>query len=73
MSLFDKAKMVKADVRLCRCCKAEFKPDKRNLKRGWGMCCSKSCAATYKVMLASMSELDKKREVRDLRISQLGL
>jgi hypothetical protein len=73
MSLFDKAKMVKADTRLCRNCKKEFKPDKRNLNRGWGMCCSKSCAATYKVKLDKMKPLDKKREIRDLRISQLGL
>mgnify|MGYP003650117796 CR=1 FL=1 len=26
-------------------CKKEYKADNRNLNRGWGLCCSKSCAA----------------------------
>lgn len=26
-------------------CKKEYLADSRNLKRGWGLCCSKSCAA----------------------------
>lgn len=29
----------------CDHCKAEYDADTRNLKRGWGLCCSKSCAA----------------------------
>lgn len=26
-------------------CKKEYEADNRNLKRGWGLCCSKKCAA----------------------------
>jgi hypothetical protein len=31
--------------RNCDCCSKEYDADLRNLKRGWGLCCSKSCAA----------------------------
>lgn len=31
--------------RSCDLCKKEYLADERNLKRGWGLCCSKSCAA----------------------------
>ena len=31
--------------RNCDNCKIEYEADERNLKRGWGLCCSKSCAA----------------------------
>lgn len=31
--------------RNCDYCKKEYFADSRNLKRGWGLCCSKSCAA----------------------------
>ena len=31
--------------RNCDYCGREYEADKRNLKRGWGLCCSKSCAA----------------------------
>lgn len=31
--------------RYCLVCFEDFKSDLRNLKRGWGLCCSKSCAA----------------------------
>ena len=31
--------------RNCDECGNEYKADERNLKRGWGLCCSKSCAA----------------------------
>ena len=31
--------------RNCNNCGKEYKADTRNLKRGWGLCCSKSCAA----------------------------
>lgn len=26
-------------------CKKEYEADENNLKRGWGLCCSKSCSA----------------------------
>ncbi len=31
--------------RQCDHCKELYQPDLRNIKRGWGLCCSKSCAA----------------------------
>ncbi len=31
--------------RNCDNCSTEYKADNRNLKRGWGLCCSKKCAA----------------------------
>ena len=31
--------------RNCNNCGKEYNADSRNLKRGWGLCCSKSCAA----------------------------
>ena len=31
--------------RKCDNCGNEYFADTRNLKRGWGLCCSKSCAA----------------------------
>jgi len=37
-------------VRHCDQCGKEYKADKRNLKRGWGLCCSKSCAAKKREM-----------------------
>ena len=36
--------------RKCDHCNAEYLADKRNLKRGWGLCCSKSCAAKKREM-----------------------
>jgi len=32
--------------RKCDHCDKEYEADPRNLKRGWGLCCSKSCAAS---------------------------
>lgn len=31
--------------RKCDLCGKNYDADDRNLKRGWGLCCSKSCAA----------------------------
>lgn len=31
--------------RKCDNCGKEYEADNRNLNRGWGLCCSKSCAA----------------------------
>lgn len=31
--------------RNCDYCGREYEADERNVKRGWGLCCSKSCAA----------------------------
>lgn len=32
-------------IRKCDNCGKKYDADSRNLKRGWGLCCSKSCAA----------------------------
>lgn len=32
--------------RKCDACQKEYLADTRNLTRGWGLCCSKSCAAS---------------------------
>lgn len=36
--------------RNCDNCGHEYEADERNLKRGWGLCCSKSCAAKKREM-----------------------
>ncbi|MDX1365898.1 MAG: hypothetical protein R3243_16960 [Arenibacter latericius] len=36
--------------RKCDNCGKEYFADTRNLKRGWGLCCSKSCAAKKREM-----------------------
>lgn len=36
--------------RNCDHCGKEYFADTRNLKRGWGLCCSKSCAAKKREM-----------------------
>lgn len=36
--------------RNCDNCGNEYDADTRNLKRGWGLCCSKSCAAKKREM-----------------------
>lgn len=33
-------------IRKCDNCGTEYNADSRNLKRGWGLTCSKSCAAS---------------------------
>lgn len=48
MNIFQKAKAKEVQYpskRRCDFCGVEYKTDLRNLKRGWGLCCSKSCAA----------------------------
>jgi hypothetical protein len=49
-NLFDKKNATKISagkvLRKCDCCGNSYQADSRNLKRGWGLCCSKSCAAT---------------------------
>lgn len=47
--------------RNCDFCGKEYEADNRNLKRGWGLCCSKSCAA----------KLRNSKEKKDIIIKQL--
>ena len=49
--------------RACDTCGIEYKADNRNLKRGWGLCCSKSCAA--KKRERSKPDYDPKRVARN--------
>ena len=45
--------------RKCDCCQKKYMADERNLKRGWGLTCSKSCAASKREQ--SKSTYDPKR------------
>lgn len=45
--------------RKCDVCDKEYYADNRNLRRGWGLCCSKSCASKKREM--SKSTYDPKR------------
>jgi hypothetical protein len=72
MNLFNKAKERKIN-KSCQNCNAEFTPDNRNVKRGWGLYCSKSCAVTHRNRLAGMSKSQLTQETRDIRLNQLGI
>ncbi len=72
MTLFDKAKSVKT-TKSCQNCGKEFTPDKRNVNRGWGLCCDKSCATSYRNRLITMSGRELVKELRDKKLSQLGI
>ena len=45
--------------RNCDNCSTEYKADNRNLKRGWGLCCSKKCAAEMREKSKPGYSLDK--------------
>lgn len=73
MNLFEKAVLTKETKPLCLCCNKPFSPDKRNLNRGWGMFCSKSCSVKYRNKVGRMSKSDQLVESREKKIRQLGL
>lgn len=67
MNLFDKAKNNQdKGFRKCLFCKNNFKPDKRALKRGWGLYCSKKCAARWR-----NENKNNKTEQRTKKLNQL--
>lgn len=72
MNLFDKAK-IKKNIKNCQYCGVSFVPDKRNVNRGWGLCCSKSCASLLKNRFKKMDKSELIKELRDMRLSQLGI
>lgn len=72
MNLFKKAKD-NPDKHLCQSCGRDFKPDNRNLKRGWGLFCSKSCSSKWRTKISNLSKSEYTTEVRDYRLRQLGL
>ncbi len=45
--------------RNCDNCSMEYKADNRNLKRGWGLCCGKKCAAEMREKSKPGYSLDK--------------
>ena len=73
MDLFNKAKSKNSDKRECLYCGNEFTPDMRNTKRGWGKCCTKSCAASLKTKYKFMSKSERIREKRNDALKSLGI
>lgn len=49
---------MKTIERKCNICGKSYLADERNIKRGWGLCCSKSCAAKKRER-KSQSKRDK--------------
>lgn len=45
--------------RKCDNCGKEYEADTRNLKRGWGLCCSKSCAASKREKCKDGYDVDR--------------
>jgi hypothetical protein len=74
MNLFEKAKN-NQDYGSSNCfhCNSIFYPDKRNLNRGWGLFCSKSCSQLHlnKLMRSTLGE--RKQIIRDKKLRQLGI
>ncbi len=75
MSLFLKAKneSYRDGVHLCYFCNKEFKPDKRNLNRGWGMFCSKTCSSRHIIHISKLSKEEWLAVKRDLNLKKLGI
>lgn len=75
MDLFKNAKIKSkdSDKRECLYCNKEFTPDLRNVKRGWGKCCSKSCASSLKTKYKYMSKSERIREKRNDALKSLGI
>lgn len=69
MNIFKKAKLKEKKESFSRChyCKSEFKPDSRNVKRGWGLFCSKSCSTRWR------NKKKTKSDIRDYNIRRLGI
>jgi hypothetical protein len=75
MNLFNKAKITQKikTKKDCLFCGNLFEPDKRALKRGWGLYCSKSCSVSHRNELGNMNSHDRIREEREKKLRQLGL
>lgn len=74
MNLFDKAKKTGSkQSKNCAHCGKEFTPDPRNQKRGWARCCSKSCAVSLRNSLFRMTQEERVAEMRDIKLSDLGI
>ena len=75
MDLFKNAKIKSkdSDKKECLYCGDEFTPDLRNVKRGWGRCCSKSCAGSLKTKYKYMTKAERIREKRNDTLKSLGI
>lgn len=69
MNIFDKAILnaKKQTNSNCYICNKEFKPDNRNIKRGWGLFCSKSCSTIWRNKEKTTAML------RDYSLRKLGI
>lgn len=69
MNIFKRAKIKENREVFSNCyiCGEEFKPDNRNVKRGWGLFCSKSCASKWR------EKSKTKSEIRDFKLKRLGI
>jgi hypothetical protein len=74
MNLFEKSKISQdKGIKKCFFCEKEFTPDKRDLNRGWGLFCSKSCSKKNLNSLFGMSENERKQYSREKKLRQLGI
>lgn len=75
MNLFNSAKLNSkdSDKKECLYCNRLFIPDPRNVKRGWGRCCSKHCASALKFKYNRMSESERIMEKRNDVLKTLGI
>jgi len=74
-NLFNKAKSSESRQSKVDClnCGNLFTPDKRNVNRGWGLYCSKSCSVQKRNELKNLNKFDKIREERNIKLRKLGL
>ena len=75
-----KEKGKKDGIIKCLQCGSEFKPDNRNVARGWGHFCSKSCAVSFKNKVLKLKKSSNKRDKnklkaiqREYKLRQLGI
>lgn len=73
MNLFEKAKRNINTKTQCPYCKTYFEPDKRNVNRGWGIFCSKSCSVSFRNKLSRLSPSERTVEIRNKKLTQLGI
>ena len=74
MNIFEEAlKNCDDGMRNCIFCDQKFKPDNRNLKRGWGLSCSKKCASNYRTKMKYLNPSERKKELRRKKLRQLGI
>lgn len=58
-------------IKNCPNCGKQFSPDPRNVARGWGVSCSKSCAATLRERKAGASKVPTVRSVKKVRFENI--